>query len=228
MAISKVFFSYWRFKSMWTIVFKTPVNWRLCTYPCRSVVRLFFEIWWELALASTVCSISLSMLGCSSWLRRTSTMSQLTVDQLYTLPQRTTVELSAVFSWRIIFIRIYLMQIKTLVWKKSMHRDRLLSINSLFSTSCRCSTWSHRCGAPFILRIGHRGIDDQCQVKEHSACLTLFADVCSISCCSRGMNCLHVLAANSKENAQLILTSLLDAHSQFPLDIQDGQGNTGR
>ena len=42
------------------------------------------------------------------------------------------------------------------------------------------------------------------------------------------MNCLHVLAANSKENAQLIFNGLLETHPTFPLDIQDGQGNTGK
>jgi hypothetical protein len=49
----------------------------------------------------------------------------------------------------------------------------------------------------------------------------LFFDFC------RGMNCLHVLAANGKENAQPILDHLLKQHPTFPLDIQDGQGNTG-
>lgn len=44
---------------------------------------------------------------------------------------------------------------------------------------------------------------------------------------SRGMNCLHVLALNCKENAPLILADLLKHHSNFPLDIQDEQGNTG-
>lgn len=43
----------------------------------------------------------------------------------------------------------------------------------------------------------------------------------------RGMNCLHVLASHCKENAQLILDNILKYHSAFPLDIQDGQGNTG-
>jgi hypothetical protein len=43
----------------------------------------------------------------------------------------------------------------------------------------------------------------------------------------RGMNCLHVLAANSKENAQAIFACLLEHYSTFPVDIQDGLGNTG-
>jgi hypothetical protein len=41
------------------------------------------------------------------------------------------------------------------------------------------------------------------------------------------MNCLHVLANNCKENAQYILDTILKYHPQFPLDIQDEQGNTG-
>jgi len=41
------------------------------------------------------------------------------------------------------------------------------------------------------------------------------------------MNCLHVLAFNSKENSPQILDNLLKYHSTFPLDIQDEQGNTG-
>lgn len=41
------------------------------------------------------------------------------------------------------------------------------------------------------------------------------------------MNCLHVLASHSRENAHLIFTSLLESYSNFPLDVQDGQGNTG-
>jgi hypothetical protein len=41
------------------------------------------------------------------------------------------------------------------------------------------------------------------------------------------MNCLHVLAAHGRENAQPILDHLLRQHPTFPLDIQDGQGNTG-
>ncbi len=44
----------------------------------------------------------------------------------------------------------------------------------------------------------------------------------------RGMNCLHVLAAHCKENTQAIFEILLKYHSTFPLDIQDGQGNTGK
>ncbi len=43
----------------------------------------------------------------------------------------------------------------------------------------------------------------------------------------RGMNCLHVLATNCKENAQHILDNILKYHPTFPLDIQDEQGNTG-
>lgn len=43
----------------------------------------------------------------------------------------------------------------------------------------------------------------------------------------RGMNCLHVLASNCKENAQHILDNILKYHPTFPLDIQDEQGNTG-
>jgi hypothetical protein len=41
------------------------------------------------------------------------------------------------------------------------------------------------------------------------------------------MNCIHVLAFHSKENAQHILDDILKHHPQFPLDIQDGDGNTG-
>ncbi len=41
------------------------------------------------------------------------------------------------------------------------------------------------------------------------------------------MNCLHVLALNSKENSPQILDNLLKYCSTFPLDIQDEQGNTG-
>jgi hypothetical protein len=44
----------------------------------------------------------------------------------------------------------------------------------------------------------------------------------------RGMNCLHVLAAHCKENTQAIFEILLKYHSTFPLDIQDGLGNTGK
>ncbi len=43
----------------------------------------------------------------------------------------------------------------------------------------------------------------------------------------RGMNCLHVLATNGKENAQAIFDILIKRHPTFPLDTQDGQGNTG-
>jgi hypothetical protein len=43
----------------------------------------------------------------------------------------------------------------------------------------------------------------------------------------RGMNCLHVLASHSRENAHVIFASLLEFYSNFPLDVQDGQGNTG-
>lgn len=45
--------------------------------------------------------------------------------------------------------------------------------------------------------------------------------------CFRGMNCLHVLSSHCKDNAQQILETILKHHSTFPLDIQDGQGNTG-
>ncbi len=41
------------------------------------------------------------------------------------------------------------------------------------------------------------------------------------------MNCLHVLASHSRENAQMIFASLLEFYPNFPLDVQDGQGNTG-
>lgn len=41
------------------------------------------------------------------------------------------------------------------------------------------------------------------------------------------MNCLHVLAAHGRENAHLIFDSILKHHQSFPLDVQDGQGNTG-
>jgi hypothetical protein len=41
------------------------------------------------------------------------------------------------------------------------------------------------------------------------------------------MNCLHVLASSSRENAHLIFTCLLEFYPHFPLDVQDGQGNTG-
>jgi hypothetical protein len=41
------------------------------------------------------------------------------------------------------------------------------------------------------------------------------------------MNCLHVLASHSRENAHLIFASLLEFYPNFPLDVQDGQGNTG-
>ena len=41
------------------------------------------------------------------------------------------------------------------------------------------------------------------------------------------MNCLHVLAANGKDNSPAIFNLLLQSHSTFPLDIQDGLGNTG-
>ncbi len=43
----------------------------------------------------------------------------------------------------------------------------------------------------------------------------------------RGMNCLHVLASHSRENAHLIFASLMEFYPNFPLDIQDAQGNTG-
>jgi len=41
------------------------------------------------------------------------------------------------------------------------------------------------------------------------------------------MNCLHVLAAHPRENAHLIFNCLTEFHSNFPLDTQDAQGNTG-
>jgi hypothetical protein len=41
------------------------------------------------------------------------------------------------------------------------------------------------------------------------------------------MNCLHVLASHSKENAQFIFAILLEFYPHFPLDVQDSQGNTG-
>jgi hypothetical protein len=44
---------------------------------------------------------------------------------------------------------------------------------------------------------------------------------------SRGMNCLHVLATNSTENAQIIFSTIMEHNPTFPLDIQDEQGNTG-
>ena len=44
---------------------------------------------------------------------------------------------------------------------------------------------------------------------------------------SRGMNCLHVLASCSRENTHLIFSTLLEFYPHFPLDVQDGQGNTG-
>lgn len=43
----------------------------------------------------------------------------------------------------------------------------------------------------------------------------------------RGMNCLHVLASYSRENAHLIFSCLLEFYPKFPLDVQDAQGNTG-
>ncbi|CAF3345195.1 unnamed protein product [Rotaria socialis] len=42
----------------------------------------------------------------------------------------------------------------------------------------------------------------------------------------KGMNCLHVLAAHSRENAHIIFSIILEFYPKFPLDIQDGQGNT--
>lgn len=41
------------------------------------------------------------------------------------------------------------------------------------------------------------------------------------------MNCLHVLAAHGRENAQFIFEKIVKLHQAFPLDVQDGQGNTG-
>jgi len=41
------------------------------------------------------------------------------------------------------------------------------------------------------------------------------------------MNCLHVLASYSRENAHLIFSCLLEFYPKFPLDVQDAQGNTG-
>ncbi|CAF3943262.1 unnamed protein product [Adineta steineri] len=43
---------------------------------------------------------------------------------------------------------------------------------------------------------------------------------------NKGMNCLHVLAHYSMENAHLIFATLLEFYPKFPLDIQDGQGNS--
>lgn len=43
---------------------------------------------------------------------------------------------------------------------------------------------------------------------------------------SRGMNCLHVLASSSRENAHVIFGTLLEYHPHFPLDIREGQGHT--
>ncbi|CAF1118017.1 unnamed protein product [Rotaria sordida] len=43
---------------------------------------------------------------------------------------------------------------------------------------------------------------------------------------NKGMNCLHVLASYSRENAHLIFTILLEFYPKFPLDVQDAQGNT--
>ncbi|CAF2975730.1 unnamed protein product [Rotaria sp. Silwood2] len=42
----------------------------------------------------------------------------------------------------------------------------------------------------------------------------------------RGMNCLHVLASYSRENAHLIFGTLMEFYPNFPLDVQDAQGNT--
>ncbi|UJR21238.1 hypothetical protein I4U23_024333 [Adineta vaga] len=43
---------------------------------------------------------------------------------------------------------------------------------------------------------------------------------------NKGMNCLHVLAYYSMENAHTIFASLLQFYPNFPLDIQDAQGNS--
>ena len=42
------------------------------------------------------------------------------------------------------------------------------------------------------------------------------------------MNVLHILASHSKENANATFNCLLEFHPTFPLDIQDGQGSTGK
>ncbi|CAF4970877.1 unnamed protein product, partial [Rotaria sp. Silwood1] len=57
-------------------------------------------------------------------------------------------------------------------------------------------------------------------------CLLVESDVDVLTLNSKGMNCLHVLAAHPQGNAQGILEQILKYHPTFPLDIQDGQGNT--
>ena len=41
------------------------------------------------------------------------------------------------------------------------------------------------------------------------------------------MNCVHVLASHSRENAHGLFTLILEFYPNFPLDVQDAQGNTG-
>ncbi|CAF2499543.1 unnamed protein product [Rotaria sp. Silwood2] len=57
-------------------------------------------------------------------------------------------------------------------------------------------------------------------------CLLAESDIDVLTLNSKGMNCLHVLAAHPQGNAQAIFEQILKHHPTFPLDIQDGQGNT--
>ncbi|CAF3694746.1 unnamed protein product [Rotaria socialis] len=57
-------------------------------------------------------------------------------------------------------------------------------------------------------------------------CLLAESDIDELATNAKGMNCLHVLAANSRENAQFIFEQILKRYPTFPLDIQDAQGNT--
>ncbi|UJR28238.1 hypothetical protein I4U23_009488 [Adineta vaga] len=57
-------------------------------------------------------------------------------------------------------------------------------------------------------------------------CLLAESDIDVLTLNAKGMNCLHMLATFCKENTQAIFEILLKNHPAFPLDIQDGQGNT--
>jgi len=43
----------------------------------------------------------------------------------------------------------------------------------------------------------------------------------------RGQNCLHVLSKHAKQNASIIFNLLMEVASNYPINKQDAEGNTG-